>query len=645
MGASAIARDITRFKRAQTALMESETQYRLLFESNPLPMWVFDRKTLQFLAVNEAAVRHYGYSRAEFFRMSIADIRRPEEIPNLLAEISRLKAGFNDLKIWRHQKKDGTLIDVEVTGHDINFHGVDAQLILVHDITERRRSDEQLRQSQERFSKAFRSSPIGITISSEANGRYLDANPTFLTLLGYDRDELLGRTVEELEIWEEPQQRNLLFSQLNSSQPTKPVEASFRTRSGELRRVEIAAERILVNDEPCILAITQDVTEAKLLEQQFRQSQKMEAVGRLAGGIAHDFNNMLGVIIGYSEIAREQVPAEHPSQKHLQEIRKAANRATDLTRQLLAFSRQQVLSPRALNLNSVVHHVSKMLRAVIGEDISLVLRPTEPLGSVCADLGQIEQVLMNLAVNARDAMPKGGTIVIETANTDLEPSSAQRQQAVSPGPYVTISVTDNGVGMDESVKARLFEPFFTTKEPGKGTGLGLSTAYGIVKQSGGYIWVKSEPDKGATFTICLPRVDQLAENLAPTTVPAVRPKGTETLLVVEDEEALRSLVTSVLEMNGYSVVAADGAMSALALIQQFEHNIDLILTDVILPGTSGPEMVETLKGKWPELKVLYMSGYVGTAMLQRGVDQDIALLAKPFSVSELLVKVREVLGV
>jgi two-component system, cell cycle sensor histidine kinase and response regulator CckA len=644
VGASTIARDITEAKRARQALRESEEQYRMLFQNNPLPMWVFERKTLRFLAVNEAAVRHYGYAREEFSRMTIRDIRPSKDIPRLLAEVANTQTGLQEMEVWRHCKKDGTIIDVEITGHDLNFQGADAELILAHDITDRLKGEERLRQSLERFAKAFRSSPFGVTISSEGDGRYLDVNPAFLRIMGYELEEMVGRTVEELNVWADPQHRALMIERLNSPQPTKPIEAVFRTQSGGTRIVEVAAERIQLDDEPCVLAITHDVTESKQLEQQFRQAQKMEAVGRLAGGIAHDFNNMMGVVIGYSEIAMERLESAHPAQKCLLEIRKAGERASTLTRQLLAFSRQQLLEPRTLNLNSVINNMSKMLLHMIGEDISLILRPTEPLGSVRADLGQIEQVVMNFAVNARDAMPKGGKIVIETANVDLDDNYVRQHQAVKSGRYIMLSFTDTGIGMNEATKARLFEPFFTTKEPGKGTGLGLSTVYGIVKQSGGYVWAYSEMGLGTTFKVYLPRVDQPAESLIKVTDERALPTGTETVLVVEDESALRDLAVSILETNGYTVLSADDSEIALAISKQYESKIDLLLTDVVMPGLTGPDLAVEIKAQRPELKVVYMSGYAGNMMLHQGVPgAELPLLTKPFSTRALLMKVRAVL--
>jgi CheY-like chemotaxis protein len=353
---------------------------------------------------------------------------------------------------------------------------------------------------------------------------------------------------------------------------------------------------------------------------------------------------MLGVIIGYCQITKEHLEAQHSAQNYVGEIRTAAERAVALTRQLLAFSRQQVLEPRNLNLNSVVHHISKMLRHMIGEDISLVLRPAEPIHSVRADLGQIEQILMNLAINARDAMPRGGRIVIETANVDLDEIYARDHHPIKPGPYVMLSFTDTGIGMDEATMAQAFEPFFTTKESGKGTGLGLSTVYGIVKQSDGHIWTYSEPGRGTTFKIYLPAVHQPAEILTPVKSDADSPRGTETVLVVEDEPALRKLTMRVLKSRGYEVLSAENASSTLELVRQYGHTIDLLLTDVVMPDMTGPDLVSRIRELRPELKVLYMSGYSRNVMVEQGVlAVDSNLIVKPFSSAALLTKMRAVL--
>jgi two-component system, cell cycle sensor histidine kinase and response regulator CckA len=625
--------------RAEKELRESEEQYRLLFDSNPLPMWVVDRQTFTFLAVNEAAVHHYGYSRGEFFAMTIKDMSQVGDIPALFEAASRSSEGLSETEAWRHRKKDGTIIDVAITSHGIRFRGKQAELVLAHDITDQKKNQERLRQSEEKFAKAFRSSPLAITISTEVDGRYVDVNDAFSNMLGYRREEVVGCTTHELGVWLEPADRTAFIQQLVASARVTSFPAKFRTSSGDTRLTEISAELIELDGASCVLAITRDVTEARHLEEQFRQAQKMEAVGRLAGGIAHDFNNMLSVIIGYSELLQEQFQSG-PARKGADEVKKAAERAAALTRRLLAFSRQQVLSPRILSLNAVVDNLSKMLRHMIGEDVELILTSGAALGHVQADPVQIEQIIMNLAVNARDAMPKGGRLIIETSNADVDAMSAAIL-SVRPGPYVVLSVSDTGCGMNEATIARIFEPFYTTKEPGKGTGLGLSMVYGVVKQSDGSIRVHSEPGKGTTFRIYLPRVDEaLSDESAKTEAPLAR--GTETILVVEDEEPLRMLIAGVLENSGYTVLQTSEATEALKLAK--EHAIDLLLTDVVMPGVSGPELADLIKGILPNLKLLYISGYTNDLITARGpLASDEMLLEKPFNKNSLLTKVRMIL--
>lgn len=644
-GVSTIARDITPAKRAEEALMRSEAQYRLLFEKNPMPMWIFNQKTLRFEAVNEAAIKHYGYSRREFLQMTIADIRPPEDVPKLMNEVSDAARGLQEAALWRHRKRDGTIIDVEITACGLDTPTPDSELVLAHDITDRVKSERRLRQSEERFSKVFRSSPLGITISRESDGLYLDANGAFLQMMGYEYDDLVGKTTQQLNIWHVPHDRERMLHQLEQPETAKLLEVPFRTRAGKVRQVQIAAEPVELEDQRCILAVTQDVTEARLLEQQFRQAQKMEAVGRLAGGVAHDFNNMLGVIIGYSELTRERLPEEdEKTRKCVAEIRRAAERAASLTRQLLSFSRRQPQMQRVLNLNSIVNNLQGMLSRMIGEDVSLVFRPREPIGSVQVDLGQMEQMLMNLAVNARDAMPNGGELIIETENIYLDETYIGQQGAAKPGHYVQLAVSDTGIGMDAATQAQIFDPFFTTKEPGKGTGLGLSTVWGAVKQSGGYISVYSDLGHGTTFKIFLPRVDKPAEGLLPGHIEAIAPSGNETLLVVEDEDALRELTTSVLERRGYRVLSATTGKAALDIAKEFASEIALIITDVIMPKMIGPDLVNELRKQRPDLKVLYMSGYARNLIVEEGpVKPQAAMLSKPFSSLELLNRVREIL--
>ncbi|HYM75623.1 MAG TPA: PAS domain S-box protein [Candidatus Dormibacteraeota bacterium] len=631
--------------KANEELQVSEKQYRLLFEGNPMPMWVFHRDSLRFLAVNQAAIRHYGYSRDEFLSMTIADIRPDEDVPRLVNSVARKVPGLSEAELWRHRKKDGTIIQVEITSHPIVMDGLDAELILSHDVTEQRKHQENLRQSEERFATAFRSSPLAITISTEKEGEYVDANDAFVKMMGYEREEIVGKTAHELRVWADPEDRGKMLQPLGRSGRTEPLETRFRTKFGEERRVQVSAERILVDGKRCVLANTLDVTESRLLEEQFRQAQKMEAVGRLAGGVAHDFNNLLSVMMGYSELAQGVTSPGTQLRKYVDQVKLAGERAASVTRQLLAFSRQQVLEPKVLNLNAVVRSISQMLLRLIGEDVRLSLTPGEPLGSIKADLGQIEQVLMNLAVNARDAMPDGGKILIETANVELDETYARQHQSVKPGSYVMLSFSDTGCGMDAKTMAQIFEPFFTTKEPGKGTGLGLSTVYGIVKQSGGYVWAYSEPMRGTTFKIYFPRIDGPAEKLTIPRSDLIFDRGTETILLVEDDDAVRALIAELLRGAGYTVLEANGANTAIEVAERHRNSIHLVLTDVIMPGMSGGDLIVHLRALQLNLAILFMSGYASDLISRAGVTEpERFLLHKPFTRKSLLTKVRSMLN-
>jgi nitrogen-specific signal transduction histidine kinase/CheY-like chemotaxis protein len=392
------------------------------------------------------------------------------------------------------------------------------------------------------------------------------------------------------------------------------------------------------------IATKLDVSARKQLEQQFFQAQKMEAVGRLAGGVAHDFNNLLTIINGFAALLSEQTSAEDPRRGHLKEILMAGERAASMTRQLLAFSRRQVMEPRVLDLSSVLAEIEKMLRHLMGEDVELVTTLRPGLGRVKVDAGQIEQVIMNLAVNARDAMPKGGKLLIETSNVEVDEDYTRSHSNMISGKYVMMAVSDTGSGMNLDTQAHMFEPFFTTKEEGRGTGLGLATVYGIVKQSGGFIWVDSEPGRGSTFKIYFPQVEEVVPTTESTEIRTMQANGSETILVVEDEAGVRSMVCEALMSHGYKVLEATGATQALMISRQHKDPIHLLLTDVVLPGTDGKRLALRLSALHSETKVLYMSGYTDDAIVRHGImEGSMPFLQKPFGPNALLVKVREVL--
>jgi len=508
-----------------------------------------------------------------------------------------------------------------------------------------RASQENLRRSELNFRSLVTNAPYGICRCDSA-GKILDANPAFLELLGHtSTEELVGRHI--FGLYAENDQWFGLADFLRSAAPFKGLTAEWKRKDQTTTVVRVSGRSVANNGEGLVFELfAEDVTEHRALEHQLRQSQKMEAVGRLAGGIAHDFNNLLMVILGYSEFLLERLGAEPHLRGPAQEIASAAERASSLTRQLLAFSRKQMLAPRIVNLNDVATENIKMLTRMIGEDIDLVMVPGPSLWSVKADAGQIDQVIMNLAVNARDAMPSGGKLTIETSNVTLDEDYARFHAPLRPGEYVMIAISDTGAGMDGETQSHIFEPFFTTKGP-KGTGLGLSTVYGIIKQSGGYIWVYSEVAKGTTFKIYLPRVaasgEPATQVAAPVDYRKVEP-GTETILLVEDEANLRYLARQYLEKQGYRVIeAADGAV-AMQIAVAHEATIHLLLTDVIMPGMNGRELAQRISEIRPNVKILYMSGYTENVIGHNGMlDAGVRLLQKPFNLRDLKSKVREVL--
>jgi two-component system cell cycle sensor histidine kinase/response regulator CckA len=480
----------------------------------------------------------------------------------------------------------------------------------------------------------------------DGNGNRLYNSPSYQRILGYSSEELhITPSFEQIH----PEDRSLVLEAAAEARQTgvgRRIEYRMRHKDGAWRTLESTASAIVngKGEAGRLVIVNRDITARKSLEEQFRQAQKMEAVGRLSGGIAHDFNNILGVIIGYGEILQEKMEPDEAFRTCVDEILQAGRRAAALTRQLLAFSRQQVLAPRVLELNTVLVDTEKMLRRVIGEDVELNTLLGSDLGRVKADQSQIEQVILNLAVNARDAMPNGGTLTITTENTELDAAAVRcYSYPVKPGRYVLLSVHDTGVGMDADTQAHIFEPFFTTKEKGQGTGLGLATVYGVVKQSDGYIHVYSEVGLGTTFKIYLPLVDQLPDLEPGQTASNLPMGGPETILLVEDEDKLRTLTRNVLELLGYSVLEAANGKRACAASEQHNGRIDLLLTDVVMPGMNGPVLAEHLVGSRPALKVLYTSGYTGQAVGHGVLPEACHFIAKPFTREDLARKIREAL--
>jgi two-component system cell cycle sensor histidine kinase/response regulator CckA len=769
--------DVTEQRRAEETLRENERRYRLLFERNPLSMYVADAESRRFLAVNEAMVAHYGYSREELLAMRLDDIQ-PAEDRVAFVQAFPTTGGYAAAGRHRHLKRDGTVIDVDLVADQVTFGDREARLVLANDVTDRVRSEAALREAHGAMETLVNAAPIAI-VTLDVDGNVRSWNPAAARIFGWTAVEVIGRPnpivpdeqraeylrrlaehlrtgsgFSEMETWRVRKDGTLVDVALSSAPMRHPdgttsgsvvllSDITARKRAevalDEARRqtelllasagegiyamdaaglitfVNPAAARLFgtapdrlvgieahtrvhhsradgspydVDECPICASVRdgtahrvdtevfwredgssfpveyvstplrqgdrlvgavvafRDITARRELEEQLRQAQKMEAVGQLAGGVAHDFNNLLTVIMSYSMLLLGELPAEDPLRPDLREIQAASERAAGLTRQLLAFSRQQVLSPRVIDLRCVVDEMGNMLRRLVGEDVELSTELAGEPMHVLADPGQVEQVVMNLVVNARDAMPTGGQLAIDVDAVVVGPEDAGRQPYVAPGEYACVRVSDTGVGMDAETQARIFEPFFTTKEAGKGTGLGLATVYGIVKQSGGYIWVESVPGMGTTFRVYLPRVAGLSEDDGATAAVTVAPERRGiTVLLAEDETALRTIVQRVLAKRGYTVLAAAGGPEALALAERHDGEIDLLVTDVVMPKMSGQELAEHLARSRGEIPVLFMTGYSLEAVANHGVLRPGArLIHKPFTPQDLALAADELLG-
>jgi PAS domain S-box-containing protein len=618
--------------------------FRALFAANPLPMWVYDLETLAFLEVNDAAVARYGFSRAEFLDMRIADIRPEEDVRALLADVAKDRTALQQSGPWRHRAKSGEVMTVDISSHTLEFDGRRAALVVAHDTTARLSAERSLSESEARKAALFEAA-LDAIVAIDAEGRITEFNPAAEATFGLPRNEILGRPIVDTIIPPHFRERHrrAFDRYLASGQSAilgRRLQLSGLHADGHEFPVELTVYRVPLPGPPTFSAFIRDLTESRRLEEQLLQAQKMESIGRLAGGIAHDFNNLLTAISGYAQLALDRNDLVPALKQEVEQIRIAAGRAVELTSQLLAFSRRQVMQPIALDLGETLQDIGPMLRRILGEDVRLTTKVDPELGSVLADPGQLSQVIVNLAVNARDAMPSGGTLTLETTNVDLDTQYALGHAEVVPGPYVLLSVTDTGAGMDEATRARLFEPFFTTKEQGKGTGLGLATVYGIVRQSGGHIWVYSEPGRGTVFKVYLPRVEGVtAERLAPPARPR-QTDGTETILVVEDDAGVRAFVETVLSGRGYRVLVASNADEALRRAK-VDGPIALLLTDVVMPGLSGADLAEHVRAVTPQVRVLFVSGYTEDTIVHHGVlDPTVSFLAKPFSPDALAERVR-----
>jgi PAS domain S-box-containing protein len=640
--------DVARREHVEEQLREVGAKFRLLFANNPLPMWACDLETLRFLEVNNAAILKYGYSRAEFDRMQIIDIRPPEDVPSLLNHIKNLPKIDLRRKEWRHKLRDGSVIDVELIAHDIELDGRPAALVVALDITESKKAQEGLRESEQMARGIIDAALDGFVQIDEA-GQVVECNPQAEMILGWRRDAAIGLPFETFLVQQEQRQmyREGLMRFVQSGRSMAPgmrLELEALRRDGRKIRVEVTVTGLRRRRGYLFNCFLRDLTEKIAAEEQLRQGQKMEAIGKLTGGIAHDFNNILTVITGTIEILADAVADKPKLAAVARMIDEAAERGAELTQRLLAFARKQPLRPRVTDINALVIDATKLLRPALGEQIEIEPVLESDTWTALVDPSQLTTSLLNLAVNARDAMPNGGKLTLETGNVILDEHYAFANVDVRPGAYVRIAVSDTGTGIPVAIRDKVFEPFFTTKDVGKGTGLGLSMVYGFVKQSGGHIKLYSEEGRGATIKIYLPRAEGQPDQLDDSARAAPLMGGSESILVVEDDALVRGYVMAQLRSLGYRTRAATNGADALRLIETGEV-FDLLFSDVIMPGMGGLELAREVVKRQPSIRVLFTSGYTENAVVHQGqLEAGVALLNKPYRKADLAKKIREVLA-
>ncbi|MFI5296429.1 MAG: PAS domain S-box protein [Thermodesulfovibrionales bacterium] len=765
--------EVAERRQREVALRESEESYRVLFNQDPLPGWVYDTETYGFLLVNDAAQQQYGYTSEEFLSMTIKDIRPSDDSDRLLEFSSEIRDRSAVSSFWRHRKKDGTLIDVEINSHPILFGGKKARRVIVHDITERKRLQNEVLLREQRLNSFFKGATAGLALF-DRDLRFMRINDTLAEINGFPAKEHIGRTVREilpelapviepifqrvlaggepvldievtgetprdpgvrrhwlesffpvvdaegnmdgvgtivveitrhkraeealmeserkykslvettvdgiyqsdadgffrfinqagaemfghkspeemigksvLGYWADPKERASFLDKLKRAKGLKVYPLRGKKKDGSVIHLEMSSH-VLEDGQGRFMGIEgilRDVTERVDLEAQLRHAQKLEAVGQLAGGVAHDFNNILSAIMGYGTLAEMKLPHDHPVRHYMQQILQSSERAAALTRGLLAFSRKQPLRLELLGINEVIGKFEKFLRRLLREDIELNIHYADEELKIMADRGQIEQVVMNLVTNARDAMPNKGRLSIETMRVVLGDDFVTVHGYGRTGDFAVIAVTDSGVGMDGETREKIFEPFFTTKEVGKGTGLGLATAYGIVKSHDGFINVYSEPGRGTSFKIYLPVVHP-AGGVQPPAVQQLEEiqGGTETILLAEDDAALLTMTSLVLRQMGYTVIEAANGNEAVDKFVEYKNAIKLVILDGIMPGMNGKEVYSEVTALCPDMRCLFISGYAEDIFTKDGIQQDeVAFLTKPILPSVLLKKVREVL--
>jgi|CXWL01.1.fsa_nt_gi PAS domain S-box-containing protein len=643
-------------KWAEDAAQVSEERYRDLVE-NAIDMIYTQDLDGNYISINAAAEKITGYTREETLTRNLAQSVAPEQREKIVRQMKAAILSGTDSTAYELEviAKDGRRIAVEVNTRIIRENGVPVGVQgIARDITERKRIDDELRESEQKYRAILDNIEDGY-FEVDIEGNLTFFNDSLCDIFGYSRIELLGMNNRTFMDDENARKVYQTFNQVyRTGIPARAFDWEIIRKDGTMRFIEasVSQRKDPKGQSIGFRGVLRDITARKeaeealrFSEEQLRQSLKLEAVGQLAGGIAHDFNNLLTAITGYSQLSLRKLPADDPVRTNVEEIAKAGERAAALTRQLLAFSRKQVLTPTVHNLNTVITEIEKMLKRLIRENIELRTVLAPDLGNIKADPGQIEQVIVNLAVNARDAMPHGGTLTIATQNIEIGQEYVSGHIAVEPGKYIKMTVTDTGEGMDEKTRSRIFEPFFTTKAVGSGTGLGLSTVHGIVSQSGGSIQVYSEPGHGTTFKIYLPCVDENVQRPRWRDEPGEDLSGNETILLVEDEDVVRGLVREILIEKGYTVLEAASGKGALSICSTYEKPIDLLFTDIVMPKMSGDELSVKVVKLRPDIKVLFMSGYTDESVAHRGIiESNAPFIEKPFTPEALARKVRAVLA-
>jgi PAS domain S-box-containing protein len=635
-------------KQAEASLRASEARLRAIVETASDVIVIIDEDS-NLLYFNPSTEKVFGYTAEELKGQKLT-LLMPEHLRD------RHSAGFKNYRdtgrrnikweslelIGRH--KDGHEIPLEISFSEFHTNGTRNFTGIIRDITARKEAERELLKSNERYRDLVENAH-DVIYSHDLQGNYTSMNRAVELVTGYTREEALSMNLAQIIVPEHLETAREMIARKLEGLDGTAYELDILAKDGRRVTVEVNTKLIVHDGVPIgVQGIARDITQRKMLEEQLLQSQKLESVGRLAGGIAHDFNNMLTAINGYSDLVLRQIGKDDPIRHNIEEIKKAGERSAELTHQLLAFSRRQILQPEYVDLNETISDTSSMLKRLIGEDIELFSALKPAVGSIKVDPGQLSQIIMNLVVNARDAMPNGGKLTIETSNVFLDSDYAQRHLGVLPGAYVMLSVSDTGIGMTAEQQEQIFEPFYTTKEVGKGTGLGLATVYGIVKQSGGNINVYSEVGHGTTFKIYLPRVVERDETFEVQDSFSKLVLGVETILLVEDEDLVRSLSRQVLEACGYSVIEAVDGVEALEVFEKMGRRIDLLITDVVMPRMGGPELAEHLLALAPELPILFASGYTDDAIVRHGVlKTNVNFIQKPFTIDDVTRKVRDLL--